>query len=289
MINSERYMMICLKNEVEKFLAYKKEVEAFSDNSLKTYRQELQEAIKYMDIEYEDSLYRFNLIPYRLEISNKSKRTIAKKISVIRSFVSFLKDNGYIVKLIGDDMVKTHRALPKPIDFKYINEVLKNEKGEERLIILLLYGLGLRISELSNLKKSDIGERWIRVVGKGDKMRNIPLLPSIKDEIDKFLKENLNISYIFEKNGKKLSENSLRYKVNKIFNQIGIKVTPHQLRHSFASDLLNEGGRINDVSMLLGHSSLSTTQIYTKLGDGYKLNNYKMAHPLCKDMYGNDK
>jgi integrase/recombinase XerC len=108
----------------------------------------------------------------------------------------------------------------------------------------------------------------------------------IESEIREYLKKNGTFLYLFEKNGKKLSENSLRYRVNKIFKQIGIKVTPHQLRHSYASDLLNKGGRISDVSMLLGHSSLSTTEIYTKLGNGYKMKNYKEAHPLCKDIYG---
>jgi len=131
------------------------------------------------------------------------------------------------------------------------------------------------------LKKVDIKEDWIRVVGKGDKTRNIPIIPFIKEIIKQYIKENNHLSYIFEKNGQKLSENILRYKIGKVFSKIGIKVTPHQLRHSYASDLLNGGARINDVSILLGHSSLSTTEIYTKLDSNYKMKNYQNAHPLC--------
>jgi len=84
-----------------------------------------------------------------------------------------------------------------------------------------------------------------------------------------------------KKNGEKLSENSLRYIVTKIFKRIALKVTPHQLRHSFASSLLNNGANIVDVSELLGHSSMATTQIYTKLGSALKQQNYNKAHPLC--------
>jgi len=272
--------------EMDLFISYKREIEGFSQNSCKTYEMNLKEAFEYIVIEKEGDLYILNMMPYRLKISDKNKKTVAKKISIVRSFVKYLKDNSYDIKLIGDEMVKVNRTLPKPVDLVYIKEALKYADQTDRLIVLLLYGLGLRISELSNLKKSDIENGWIRVKGKGDKVRNIPVLPLLKQEIESFLQKNGNFLYIFEKNGKKLSENSLRYRVNKIFKRIGIKATPHQLRHSYASDLLNNGSRINDVSMLLGHSSLSTTQIYTKLDSGYKKANYDKAHPLCKDIYG---
>ncbi len=274
------------EKEIDKFLRYKKEVAGFSENSYKTYKLNLIEACKYIGVEKNEDVIIVNLMPYRVKISNNKKKTIAKKISIVRSFIEFLKDNSKNIKLVGDELVKVPKTLPKPINFSYIKSVLLEAEPMDRLIVLLLYGLGLRISELSNLKKSDIQNSWIRVVGKGSKTRNIPLLPSIKEEIDKFLNENETFLYIFEKKGKKLSENSLRYRVNKIFKHIGIKVTPHQLRHSYATDLLNNGSRISDVSMLLGHSSLSTTQIYTKLNSGYKIENYKKAHPLCKEIYG---
>ena len=90
-----------------------------------------------------------------------------------------------------------------------------------------------------------------------------------------------DLHHYFEKDGEKLSENSLRYIVTKVFRKVGIKVTPHQLRHSYATSLLNGGAPIVDVSELLGHSSMATTQIYTKLGSALKQQNYNKAHPLC--------
>jgi len=86
--------------------------------------------------------------------------------------------------------------------------------------------------------------------------------------------------FLFESNDKRLSENSLRYTVNKVFKRVGLKVSPHQLRHSYATELLNHNASISDVSELLGHSSMSTTQIYTKLGSVLKQQNYNKAHPL---------
>ena len=89
--------------------------------------------------------------------------------------------------------------------------------------------------------------------------------------------------FVFEKKGEKLSQNSLRYIVNKVFKRVGLRVSPHQLRHSYATQLLNNAASIADVSELLGHSSISTTQIYTKLGSSLKMKNYNAAHPLCQD------
>ena len=269
-----------LESKIDNFLRYKKRVEGFSKASLKTYRLNLQEAIKYIDVEEKGGSYYLQLMPYRAKISNNKKKTIAKKISIVRSFVEFLRDNGESIKLYGDESIKVPKTLPKPVNFRYIKEALDIASEEEKMILLLMYGLGLRISEVSNLKVEDIKGEWIEVSGKGDKRRNIPILPNIKEKLDSFLLNNKPKEYIFEKDGKRVDENGLRYRVDKLFKKIGIKVTPHQLRHSYASDILNSGGRISDVSKLLGHSSMATTEIYTKLDSEYKMRNYKLAHPL---------
>jgi len=147
----------------------------------------------------------------------------------------------------------------------------------------MLYTLGLRISELSSLDLDNIGDEWIRVLGKGNKHRDVPLLSSTKKLLDEYLLLTRPKKFLFEKNGEKLSENSLRYIVTKLFKDVALKVTPHQLRHSYASSLLNSGAPIVDVSELLGHSSMATTQIYTKLGSALKQQNYNKAHPLCTE------
>ena len=121
----------------------------------------------------------------------------------------------------------------------------------------------------------------MRVFGKGQKQRDVPLLKSTRDLIEAYLSQNKANIFLLEKDGEKLSENSLRYIITKVFKRVALKVTPHQLRHSFATELLNNNARISDVSELLGHSSMATTQIYTKLGSTLKQQNYNKAHPLC--------
>jgi integrase/recombinase XerC len=153
----------------------------------------------------------------------------------------------------------------------------------ERTVLLILYGMGLRIAELSTLKREDIADRWITVTGKGNKSRQLPLIEEVKNSIDKYLDYHPVGRYLFENGGVPMNPSQLRYIVTKVFKRHGIKATPHQLRHSFASHLLNNGARISDVSELLGHASMSTTQIYTKLGDAKKLKEYIMAHPLARD------
>jgi len=264
-----------LKEEVNKFLNYQKSIRASS--SVKSYESVLKDAINFIEIDNRV----INITAYRLHISDQSKKTIAKKVSIIRSFVSFLEDSGYKFRLVGDEAVRVPKSLPKPIQTEKIKEVLKVANLLESTIIYLIYGLGLRVSELLDLKVSDISDEWIVVTGKGSKTRTIPLHPELKKIIDSYLSFYPTKKYLFQKNDIKMSYSQIRYILDKAFDKIGIKVTPHQLRHSFATDLLNSGARINDVSSLLGHEFLSTTQIYTKLNSNTKLNNYLKAHPLC--------
>jgi integrase/recombinase XerC len=170
-------------------------------------------------------------------------------------------DQGEKVSLKADESIKVPASLPKPISDAHIQEALLHAALDEQLIVTLLYTLGLRISELASLELKEISTEWVRVMGKGQKGQR----------------------FLFESKGTRLSENSLRYLVTKCFKRVGLKVTPHQLRHSYATALLNNNARIADVSELLGHASMSTTQIYTKLGSSVKMQNYLKAHPLCQD------
>jgi integrase/recombinase XerC len=242
----------------------------------------LREALSHVAIEEDEKKYTINLIPYRTKLVGKNKKTIYKKVTIFRSFCHYLRENELQITLVGDDSIKLGESLPKPIATSHIIEAVNLCNREEKLIVYLLYLLGLRISEVVNLKLENISAGWVSVKGKGDKIRQIPILDELKSVLDDYLKEHSPKVYLFEKDALALNENKMRYRVQKIFKKIGIKATPHQLRHAFASDLLNEGARINDVSELLGHSSLTTTQVYTKLGSSVKMKNYKNAHPLCR-------
>ncbi|PLY13808.1 tyrosine-type recombinase/integrase [Sulfurimonas xiamenensis] len=271
-----------IKFKSREFLAYLEDVRGYSDLTIKSYDETLREAFLYIEIIQEKKHLLFNLMPYRIKISSLNPKTISKKLSAIRSFVEYLNSRNTTVILKADDSVKVAKTLPKPISHEHIMEALLYSETKEKLVVTLLYTLGLRISELASLEINNISEEWVRVIGKGNKQRDIPLLASTKKLLDEYLSRSRQKKFVFEKNGEKLSENTLRYTVIKVFKRVGLKVNPHQLRHSYASELLNGMAPIADVSELLGHSSMATTQIYTKLGSALKQQNYKTAHPLCK-------
>ncbi len=273
------------EEKIEDFESYLIDVRGYSELTAKTYLLNLWEAFKFIDIEkLSENEYEWNLIAYRTYLREKNKKTISKKISIIRSFCKYLKEVGYNIFLIADDSVKIPKTLPKPIAFRHIKEALSKAKEDERIIIFLIYGLGLRISEVASIKIENIKKEWIRIEGKGKKTREIPILPAVREEIEMYLKNSGSKIYLFEKDNRPVSQSALRYKVEKAFKRVGIKATPHQLRHSFATDILNRGGRITDVSKLLGHSSLATTEIYTKLNNRHKLESYMKSHPMVKDI-----
>lgn len=265
------------------FLESLEKLRGYSDLTLKSYDASIQEALRFVEIHEEGGLLHINLMPYRMHIAELNKKTISKKLSAIRSFVNFLNEAGIRTQLKADESVKVAKTLPKPISHEKIVAALEHADEMERLVVTLLYTLGVRISELANLALKDIGKEWVRVLGKGNKQRDVPLLDTTRLLIEQYLSSHHPREFLFEKNSEKLSENSLRYIVTKLFLKVALKVTPHQLRHSYASSLLNNGAPIVDVSELLGHSSMATTQIYTKLGSALKKENYNKAHPLCKE------
>ena len=265
------------------FLDYLFEIRGYSQTSIITYEIALRQMLKVSEIYQEsDGRIIFNITAFRFDIVQNHKRTIAKKLSAIRSFVKYLEEqHQMIIKVIGDESIKIPQGLPKPIDEIYIEEVLQHVTLEEKLLIFMLYGLGIRISELSKLEISHIKDKWVQIDGKGKKIRELPILPIVQQLIELYIKENSPQKYLFEKGKSPLNSAQLRYKLMKPFRALGLKATPHQLRHSFASHLLNNGARISDVSQILEHTTMATTQIYTKLGDKRKKQDYMKAHPLA--------
>ena len=273
-----------LKKSIDKykkdFLLSLQKHRGYSDLTVQTYAKVLNEAFGHIEIIQEEGRIVLNLMPYRLKIAGLNAKTISKKLSALRSFVAFLNEQGNDVRLQADESIKVAKTLPKPVSHEHILEALQKCNLQEKLLVSMLYTLGLRISELASLKLQNIGKEWVRVSGKGNKQRDIPLLATTRALIDDYLSTFAVKKFLFEKNGERLSENSLRYMITKIFKRVALKVTPHQLRHSYASSLLNGGAPIVDVSELLGHASMATTQIYTKLGSALKQQNYNKAHPL---------
>ena len=269
-------------NYLERFCIYLLDIKNYSILTVKTYKTPITKAIEVSEIYEEDNTIIFDITKYRLQIALQNKKTINKKLSTIRSFISFLEDQNIAIKLIGASSVKSEQTLPKPIKESNILEAIENIDDETKLIITLIYSFGLRISELQNLQIKNIANKAIIVQGKGNKERQIPANDIVWDMLQKYISFHRSNIFLFEKDGKALTSRQLQYKIDKAFKNIGVKATPHQLRHSFATDLLNNGARIVDISELLGHSSLKATGIYTKLNTITKLKQYNNSHPLSQ-------
>ncbi|HQS66552.1 MAG TPA: tyrosine-type recombinase/integrase [Sulfuricurvum sp.] len=273
--------MIALHHKKEAFLKHCEGFKGYSSLTISSYDESITQMIQYADIESIGEEIHINLIPLRLKISVLKAKTIARKLSAVRSFVKYLRDQGMTVFLKADESIKVPKTLPKPVSHDHILSALSQAPMMERLAILMLYTMGLRISELAMLRTAAVGEQWCRVMGKGSKERDVPVLAYVYEAINQYKAQMGEGEFLFESNGVKLSENSLRYSIMKVFKEVGLHVTPHQLRHAYATELLNNNARIADVSELLGHSSMATTQIYTKLGNALKMDHYLKSHPLC--------
>ena len=234
-----------------------------------------------------------------LGISNVS---IARQISSLKSFFNYLIkikkiDNSPILNLKGQ---KQKKSLPRPIIADLAIEVIKEAKNiddekwigqRNQTILILLYGCGLRISEALNLNYSDITSNdYLVIKGKGNKERIVPIMDYIRDSIVNYIKvcpfEFSNSDPLFlGKRRKRLSPRIIQYALEKIRVSLSLPetATPHALRHSFATHLLENGGDLRTIQELLGHSSLSTTQKYTKVENSQLLNVYTKTHPLAKN------
>ncbi len=230
----------------------------------------------------------------------QSNRSINRKISSLKSYYKFLLKIGEIKKspLATHKALKTSKRIQIPFSEIEIEAVLDELKGENDfkgvrnlLIVELFYATGMRRGELVNLKIVDIDtiQKQIKVTGKRNKQRIIPLIETVFDTLNRYMILRKNIVeneeakpflFITEK-GIKIYETLVYRVINGYFSRASIKVkrSPHILRHSFATHLLNQGANLNAVKELLGHSSLAATEVYT-FQDIAKLNSiHKEAHP----------
>ncbi|MFO7868630.1 MAG: tyrosine-type recombinase/integrase [Bacteroidales bacterium] len=280
----------------ENYLKYEKRS---SIHTITSYKKDLRDFISFIDTlqikECTDKIIRNWIIS--LSEKNLSSRTINRKLTAVRSLYMFLQKQG---KTEGNPTVKlkslkTKKRLPYFIEKKSISTLLDEiDFGNDfaalrnKLIIELLYTTGMRRSELINLTihTVDLNEKSIKVTGKGNKERNIPLLNNTIEKIEKYIKERNKIAkdnnyLIITETGKKAYENLIYRIVKKYTSYITTieKKSPHVLRHTFATHLLNEGADLNDIKELLGHANLSATQIYTHNSFEKLKEIYKQTHP----------
>ncbi len=293
---------------IEKFIEYLKIERNYSVNTLSAYKKDLMEFQVFINENYDKCV--IENVDYKIIRSwivllvnkNLSNRSINRKVSSLKSFYKFLVKTDTINSspLIAHSPLKQSKKIQVPFSKDEIGALLDSDffksdyKGVlQKTIISFFYFTGVRRIELINLKTSDINmdSYTIRIMGKRNKERIIPMLPKLKESINEYLKiksqefNNEISDYLFiSKSGIQLSEKYVYRTVNEYFKLVSPKVkkAPHVLRHSFATHLINEGADINSVKELLGHSSLSATQVYSHTSMERIKEVFKSSHPRAK-------
>ncbi|ALM75295.1 site-specific tyrosine recombinase/integron integrase [Thermococcus barophilus] len=254
---------------IEEFEMYL-ELEGKSQNTVRMYSYYVKKFLEEGNDLNARSALRFLAVLKRSGYSNRSLNLVVQALKAYFRFEG-LEEEAEKIK-----SPKVPRSLPKSLtkeEVKKLLSVIPPTRKRDRLIVLLLYGSGLRVSELCNLKINDVDfKRSLIIVrgGKGGKDRIVPVPGALLKEIEDYLKmRNDDSEYLLveERRSRKdrLSPKTVWYILNKYGKKAGIKVTPHMLRHSFATHMLENGIDIRVIQEILGHSNLSTTQIYTKV------------------------
>ena len=307
MVNTTKFEFYI--NEFSNFLLLEKNL---STNTINSYRKDILQFENYISLKFKKKIDIKNALSkdvfdeYLIYLYDKEYRpaTLARKLSSIKSFFIFLEDE----KIISSNPVKflkfpkLQRKIPKTLNQEIIDTMLDNSKNlslRDSTIIELIYATGIRASELINIKITDIdfNEATLRILGKGSKERIIPIHNLALKLIAKYWKneiynhnklvKNKNIKFkrdflFLNIHGKKLTRQGLWYIIKTISKKLGLdinKISPHILRHTFATHLLYNGVPLRHLQELLGHSNISTTQIYTHLSDQYIESQYSKFSP----------
>ena len=293
---------------INKFIDYLTLEKSYSHNTINAYYKDLKDFEKFSkskfdNINIEDSNYSI-IRSWIVELVNSgvSNRTVNRKVSSLKSFFNFLIKTDSIESspLEGHIPLKQKKKIQVPFSKEEISSLLDSDyfpdsyKGLlQKTIISFFYFTGVRRVELIELKESnlDLKSGVIKVLGKRNKERVIPLLPKIKNLLEEYISERNNIitkpedDLVFLSNkGFKLSEKYVYRTVSEYFKLVSSKTkkAPHILRHSFATHLINEGADINSVKELLGHASLSATQIYSHTSMEKIKEVFQKTHPRAK-------
>jgi len=283
---------------IEKFMRYLEIEKNYSPHTILNYRLDLEDFRKFLS---ETPLEKVDYLALRkylavLKEKNLGSRTVGRRLSALRSFFKFLTRDGYLksnpILILSSPKLDKH--LPQFMTEEEVAKLIesafaKDEKDErglrDRSILETFYSTGMRISELVSLNIQDVDfiSGIAKLMGKGKKERIVPIGDTAIAVLRKYLKKRKkqNQALFLNKNGRRITTRGVRDIVEKYIHRAGIKdgVSPHTLRHSFATHLLNRGADLRTVQELLGHANLSTTQIYTHLTTERLKSVYDKAHP----------
>lgn len=292
--------------ELDDYIDYLKYQKNYSDYTVLNYKDDIleyldfikSENLNFKEVEYSD--LRFFLV-YLKDKRNDDNSTINRKLSSLRGFYKYMA-NEKIVKSNVFSLVngpKKSKKLPRYFEYNELEELFlvpdkRTPLGQRDLLLLeMLYATGVRVGELVNMKVSDIdlGRRNIIILGKGNKERFVTYGEYCEDALKLYLSDGytrLNISnsdYLFlNNNGGKLTERGVRYILDNLIKKTDInkKISPHMIRHSFATHLLNQGCDLLTVQKLLGHESIKATQVYTHVTTDRLKEVYYHSFPRAK-------
>lgn len=293
-----------MKNEdLSNYLEYLKFNKNYSDNTLLNYEKDISEYLNFLVIEHL-SLYNieYSDIRFLLDYYNKSNLksvTIRRKISSLKGFYKYLCRNNRVLDNPFNyvTLPKKEKKLPQYLNSEEMIEIFNSIDITDflglrnRLVMELLYATGIRVSELINIKIEDIDieNKSIRVTGKGNKERIVYFNDVAKKYLNIYIKESSikrKVNYlIINNNGYGITTRGVRLIIDKVIKNTSIvkKIHPHTLRHTFATHLLNNGCDLLTVQELLGHSSISTTGIYTHVTTSHIKEVYYKTHPRGKN------
>jgi integrase/recombinase XerD len=288
---------------VLRFVSYLAAERGLAGNTQHAYRRDLSEAAKYLDrhgttLELADENDWQQFFQWSTRIK-KSTKTVSRRIAAVRSFLKFLEIEGHDKSSVLEqiDRPKPERSLPKILSRELVNKLINSpDPDDERFyyrdvaMLELLYASGLRATELCELRLSDLNlaEGFVRVLGKGSKERIVPVGGAARDAIARYLETNrprLMKAYsdvlFLSRSGRPLERIALWQIVHRHAKTSGIlsKVSPHVLRHCFATHLLGGGADLRMVQTLLGHADVGTTQVYTHVDTTRLRSVHKTFHP----------
>lgn len=292
--------MLDLSTLIDEFMRYLLIDKGYSKNTIESYKRDLQNFLEFNKNKNIKDITSENLKKYVkcLNDENLNQKSIARNISSIKSFYKFLSINKYIENNPSDTLFlpKIKKNLPSVITEEEVLKLLDikttdNFSYRNKTMLELMYATGLRVSELINLKLQDVdlSQDIIRTFGKGSKERVIPIGDYAKEYLEEYIykyRSSLlkieNSEYLFLNNhGKQMTRQGFFKIIKKIAQEQGItkEISPHTIRHSFASHLLKYGADLRTIQELLGHSDISTTQIYTHITNEELKKNYNDFHP----------
>lgn len=301
-------------NLVDGFISYIEAERRYSPLTVRNYRRDIADFLEFIGVEAErfdpNAIARADVeewIVYLFEKRKLKAQSVNRSVATLRSFWKWMLGHGHankdIVSIISQ--AKTPSRLPVFVSESRMEDVVallrddiaseEFERLRDAVIVLLFYTAGLRLAELANLKIGDISAdyRTIRILGKGEKERIVPLIGRmgeiLKKYFSQFSSQNICIgqkkALILSKKGEPISVRTIQRIVDRKLKGAGIqgKTSPHTLRHTFATHLLNEGADLREIQELLGHSSLKATQVYTHTNIEKLKEVYSTAHPREKE------